>query len=79
MAPAPTSMLCLRARPLRGAILPYKPSGMAIDSPVGMALWEFGDVEVSEMANISYPTDLGVARFGRNSCFFLSVDVTGTM
>ena len=80
MTPAATSMPCFSARPLHGAMRPYRPIGMAMLIPVGIACHEFGGIVVCQIAKMSYPTKLGVACRGRNWIgFVLSVNLMGTM
>eukprot|EP00957_Ditylum_brightwellii_P049899 3782572-Ditylum_brightwellii.AAC.1 len=50
ITPAPTSMWCLKARPLLGARRPYRSGGIDMDKPVDMALQELGEMEVSAIA-----------------------------
>eukprot|EP00957_Ditylum_brightwellii_P068720 5216592-Ditylum_brightwellii.AAC.1 len=38
ITPAPTSMWCLKAKPLLGARHPYRLGGIAMDKPVDIAL-----------------------------------------
>jgi hypothetical protein len=61
MTPAAMSMECLRASLLRGAILPYVPSGVNMLYPVGMSAHAWGGISKVVATWISYPTASGVA------------------
>ena len=57
-------MWWLRASPLRGAIRPYRPGGIAIEIPSGTAFLPCGGMEVALGDVRSYPIESGVERLG---------------
>ena len=64
MTPAATSMPFLRANPLRGAMRPYNPGGMAIWKPRLIAFRDCGGILVFTALKRSYPIEPGVDRLG---------------
>ena len=74
-----TSTWWLRARLLRGAILPYNSGGIATTIPNGTAFYPCGGMDVSFGDVRSYPIELGVERVRVNVAPLpLSVDVMCT-
>ena len=79
MTPPATSIWLCRANPLRGAILPYSPGGIAIAIPRGTALRPCGGMDVAFGDVRSYPIDSGVERDGMYTWAVpLAVDVMWT-
>ena len=64
ITPAPTSMECLAASPLRGAILPYVSFGSSIATPVETRCLPHAGITTPSMDVMSYPADPSVALVG---------------
>ena len=75
MTPAAVSTCLCRARPHRGAILPYRPGGIEMLKPRPIAFRLWGSIDVFKTLRRSYPMESGVERVGIYlRAFVLNVD-----